>query len=124
TLTGFQTVNPGKGVFDGPTLEQAFQNEWDSSDGIYLEIYEALGLSLNGAVLDSTASGRTIGDWSDELDARRRNDWSASPELPEPYPLTHSHTFVRTLAGAGNEIYHYVHPTKCGIDYASSPGTE
>lgn len=126
SLTGFQTQNVAKGVATPADLEQTFQNAFDSSDAVFIEIYEGLftySESVNGGVLDALASGWTIADWNDEYNERRRIDWT-TVELPDPKPLTHSHTFTRTQAGAGSEIRFYVHGQKCGVDDPTHLGTE
>lgn len=126
SLTGFQTINAANGVASSPDLELALQNAMDSSDAVFVEIYASrfMDAEENGLVLDPTASGLDLGGWSDAFEDRRRNDWLTA-ELPDPRPLEHTVTVTRTLTlPYGNEIHHYIHASKCGIDYAALPGTE
>ena len=71
TITGFQTVNLSR-VSTAAQLEAALQNAFQSSDGSFVEIYEEvfwLATNSNGGVLPS---GKTIGGWAADFDARRR----------------------------------------------------
>ncbi len=84
-VTGYQDVAGVTNVFD---LESTFQNEWDNSDGVFLEVYEGIGLLGDTQRLPS---GMTIGQWADRFHERRR---ALFPTLQDPFPLSHRHTFV------------------------------
>lgn len=114
-VTGFQTNN-ASGVPDSVALESTLQNAWDNSDAVFLEIYEQRlwEAESSGGVLDPAASGRTLGEWAEELHDRRRTDPNLTA-LGDPLPLLHAHRFTRTLAGSGYESYYYVHGSKCGV---------
>ena len=115
-VTGFQTVNRGK-VDTLSALDATFLNALDNSDAVFVEAYESLLWEADqiGGVLDLAAAvPRTLADWSNEFNKRRRNNHFTSLGLPDPYPKTHSHTFTRTIGAVGNEIYHYVDPASCG----------
>lgn len=125
SLTGFQTIDASNGVATLPELELALQNAMDSSDAVFVEIYQSrfLEAEQNGKVLDPTASNLDLGGWSDAFEDRRRLDW-VTAELPDPRPLEYTITVTRTLdLPYGNELLHYIHASKCGIDYADF-GTE
>jgi hypothetical protein len=112
-VTGFQTNN-ARGVATSVELESTFQNAWDNSDGIFVEIYEQLfwKAEVAGPVLDPNASGRTIADWANLFHERRRRDWGA--KLGDPFPLTHSHVFKRTInSQTDNQLFYYINPSRC-----------
>lgn len=113
--TGYQTNNPS-GVPDSIALEATLQNAWDNSDGVFVEIYESRFWEpeVSGGVLDPAASGRTLGEWAEELHDRRRSDPNLTA-LGEPLPLFHAHTFTRTQAGSGYQSFYYVHGSRCGM---------
>jgi len=122
-VTGFQTENASKNVSNPIELESTLQNAWDNSDAIFVEIYEQRfwEAEVGGPVLNPNASGRTIGDWANLFHERRRNDWAA--KIPEPFPLTHSHVFKRTInSPTANQLFYYVNPSKCGAGNAASFG--
>lgn len=105
-VTGYQTVAGLETLFN---LEAAFQNAWDNSDAIFVEIYEnfALGADANGL-----PSGASLGEWAERFHQRRREMW---PDLPDPFPTTYQHTFTRTvLAGSADPLLHYVSGAHCG----------
>ncbi|MEZ4221365.1 MAG: hypothetical protein R3B13_10610 [Polyangiaceae bacterium] len=111
-LTGFQTSNATK-VGSLPELESALENSWSNSDAVFCEVYEQMAwraVHAPGRVLDSSASGRTLGQWADAFHSRRR---SAFPELGEPYPLLHAHTFKRPSGASGVLRFSYMNGTKC-----------
>jgi hypothetical protein len=116
-ITGYQTSNP-KQVATGDQLQDVFENLYDHSEGVFLEIYEDVLWRVsktNGGILRNgvAPAGRTIRDWSDQLDTRRRAGWPvATTGLPDPAPSTHRFVFHRTTATAG-EMYTYVHANKC-----------
>jgi len=106
-ITGFQTNN-ANAVFDGVTLDATFDNLWDNSDGVYLEIYEQRLWEADDDVLDADdAVPRTLADWDARLDTRR------------PKPLTHSHTFTYTGDGDYQYLW-YAHGNKCNAPGGSS----
>ena len=41
-------------------------------------------------------------------------DWAADFDTRRSAPTIHRHTFTRTLTGGGNQIFHYIHGSKCG----------
>lgn len=113
-VTGFQTNN-SKGVANPEELESALQNAWDNSDAIFLEIYELRLLEAEwvGPILDPTASGQTIGDWTDRFHQRRREDWIPQG-IPDPFPPVHRHTFRRTTAAEPqDQLLYYINASKC-----------
>lgn len=106
-VTGYQTVNNLADLFE---VESALQNAWDNSDAVFLEVYETIGLAADGAGLPS---GMTLGDWAERFHQRRR---SAFPEIPDPFPMTHRHSFTRTTSGSTPQQLYYVNPAKCPGD--------
>ena len=99
-VTGFQTNNT-KQVKNPALLDQTFQNLWENSDGVFLEIYERLLWEAGSDVLDPTAiEPRTIAQWDARLESRR------------PKPQVHSHTFTYTGGGGLQHVW-YVHGQKC-----------
>jgi len=110
-ITGFQTVNASE-VNDTSDLDLTFQNEWDNSDGMFLEIYEDLFWLAENTNRGVLPSGKTIAAWNDELHKRR-----IDPAFPNyaaagnPFPSTYSFTFKGT--GAPQNLY-FVHGAKCG----------
>lgn len=115
-LTGFQTLNRD-GVSTREELDLTFQNTWDNSDGMFLEIYEDMfWLAENTARGILPRSGKTIGQWADQFH-QRRND----PVFPNfiaaknPFPITHSVLINRTNAGTAAQTLTYIHGMKCGL---------
>jgi len=97
-ITGYQTNN-AKGVATPAELDSTFQNLWDNSDGVYLEIYEQRLWEAGSDVLDPTATEpRSIASWDAQLDLRR------------PKPMVHQHTFT---ADGNDQTFWYVHGQKC-----------
>lgn len=118
-ITGFQTNN-AQGVGTPVELEAAFENARVNSDAVFVEIYEQRlweAENLSGGVLDPAATGWTIGEWADKFHDRRLH----VPQ-PDPFPMIHRHTFQRTLAGGGNQIIHYMNPSKCGATGTTNYG--
>jgi len=114
-VTGFQTNN-ASGVSNPIELESTLQNAWDNSDAIFVEIYEQefWEAETAGPVLNPNASGRTIGDWANLFHERRRNDWAS--KIPDPFSLTHSHVFKRTIdSQTDSQLFYYVNGSKCGV---------
>ena len=103
-VTGYQTVNS---LADLADLESALENEWDNSDGIFLEIYQGLGLAAEAQVLPS---GMTLADWAERFHGRRREDF---PQIPDPFPLTHRHTFSNTHVDGASLEFSYVGRLDC-----------
>jgi hypothetical protein len=118
-VTGFQTNN-AKGVANPIELESALQNAWDNSDAVFLEIYEQRlwQAETAGPILDPGASGRTIGEWAEMFHERRRDFWA--DQIPDPFPMTHRHTFRRTTGSeSDDQLLYYMNSAKC--DLGSSP---
>lgn len=114
-VTGFQTENASKLVSNPIELESTFQNGWDNSDAIFIEIYEDRFWEAEtaGPVLNPNASRRTIEDWANVYHERRRNFWAS--KIPDPFPLEHRHVFKRTIGtNPRNQLFYYVNPSKCG----------
>jgi hypothetical protein len=114
-VTGFQTSH-----LDAPSqLDATFANLVDNSDGVFLEVYESRfweAAHASDTVLDPNGSGRTLAEWRDVLDARRR-DRATYPTFPEdPFPAVHRFTFA---ADAGAQTLTYVNPVRCGRPGAS-----
>jgi hypothetical protein len=106
-VTGFQTVNE---LTNLTLLESAISNEWDNTDGIFLEVYQANALS---AITANFPSGRALGDWNELFHQRRRGQgvWT---NLAEPFPLTFRHTFVHTATNtSAPQLFYYLDPAKC-----------
>lgn len=111
-LTGYQTTNKND-INNQTHLDLAFQNLWDNTDAMFLEIYEDVfwfAENTNRGILPR--SGKTLGGWAEDLH-KRRND----PIFPQytaagnPFPASYSYTF-RT---AGTQTLSYVHGMKCGL---------
>ena len=99
-VTGFQTVN---GLTNLALVEAAITNEWNNSDGVFLEVYESAAFT---AATNALPSGHTLGYWNEQFHARRR---VAFPNIPEPFPLTHAHKFTRTETNtAAPQMFYYV----------------
>lgn len=122
-ITGYQTSNP-KQVTTGDQLQDIFENLYNNSDGVFLEIYEEVlwrASNTNGGVLRNgvAPAGRTIRQWSNELDVRRRAGWpTATTLLPSPTPITHRFVFTRN-ASPQIQTYTYVHSNKCAESQAN-----
>lgn len=112
-VTGYQTVNQA-GVSDNTQLDLAFQNVWDNTDGIYLEIYEDRfweGANLNRGILPR--SNKTLAAWADDFHRRRVDPaFRQHTAAGNPFPFTYSYTFQRT--DSGSATYNYIHGMKCG----------
>ncbi len=115
-VTGFQTNNE-TGVANAADTDSALQNELINSQGVFIELYEERfweAVHQPNGVIDPLGSGRTMAQWANEFQSRRR---TAFPSIPDPFPATYRHTFTRTQQ-AGNQTYYYVHGAKCGIGNA------
>ena len=122
-ITGFQTNNK-KGVANPIELESTLQNAWDNSDAVFVEIYEQRlwEAELAGPVLDPNGSGLTIGEWAERFHMRRLSDWIPG-ELPDPFPLTHQHTFKRKgPAKAERQRLYYINGSKCHTGESTNYG--
>ncbi len=119
-ITGLQT----SAVRNSRDLQSALENAWRNSPAVFVEIYEDRfwEAQAGGPVLGPGASTpRTIGQWAERFHERRRNDW---PRVPDPFPLTHSHTFRRTSASkAEKEVFHYIHGSKWAAEQTDDYGT-
>jgi hypothetical protein len=123
-VTGFQTENASKNVGDPIELDSTFQNAWDNSDAIFVEIYEQRFWEAEtaGPVLNPNASGRTIADWANKFHERRRADW-VPRGLADPFPLAHRHTFKRTInSTTDTQILYYINGSKCGTGGSANYG--
>jgi|GEM_PF-3715009 len=110
-LTGFQTVNKSQ-VGTREALDLTFQNLWDNSDGMFLEIYEDLfWVAENTARGVLPRSGKTLGGWAEDLH-KRRNDavFANFVAAKNPFPTTHS-----VAMNSGARTLTYVHGMKCGL---------
>jgi dienelactone hydrolase len=112
-VTGYQTIND---LLTDGDVDSALQNAWDNSDGIYVELYERNALQIEGKVLPS---GKTSGQWAEDFHARRRANF---PQLGDPFPLVHRHTFTRSGADSGTQVLTYVTGNPCPGDAASLVG--
>ena len=115
-VTGFQVV---AGITNLSDLESAFTNEWDNSDGIFLEIYQANALS---AIATGLPSGRTLGDWNEKLHQRRQGPgvWT---NVADPFPLKYQHSFVRTATNTSEpQVFNYVDPALCQANGGTNYG--
>jgi len=105
-------------------LESTFQNAWDNSDAIFVEIYEQRFWEAEtaGPVLNPNASGLTIGQWANRFHERRRTFWLPRG-LADPFPLTHHHTFRRTISSTTeNQVFYYINGSQCGAGGSANYG--
>ncbi len=118
-ITGYQH---GSGHVVTPLqLEQSYQNLYNNSDGVFVEIFElALWRSgvggLNALPLDPAAAPpRTLEQWTTRLHDRRRRVYPQSNvAFPDPTPTTHQVSF--TVPG----IYPYINAGRCGFAAGTS----
>lgn len=120
-VTGFQTQN-ANGIANPADVDSVLQNELTNSQGIYVELYEEriweASRQPNG-VVDPLGSGRTMAQWAEQLNSRRRTLFA---NIPDPYPTTYRFTFH----ASGNQTLYYVNGSKCaaaGTIVISSTGT-
>ena len=115
-ITGFQTRNRSD-VLTTADLDSTFQNTWDNSDGVFLEIYEQSfweAVNNNKGVLPT--SGKTLGGWAEDLHRRR-----VDPVFPNftaagnPFPTTFSRTLRNANADGAPQTLTYIHGSKCGL---------
>ena len=109
-VTGLQTTNAGSPkdapcsdptrVCDPDSLYSALQNGASNAPHVvFVEVYEERFWEEKmrvGARYPTASGKRTVGQWDDFFHTRRR---ALFPDLPNPEPTTHSHTFARTQAG-------------------------
>jgi hypothetical protein len=110
-------------VGTGAALDATLLNALDNSDAVFVEAYESVLWTIRqaGGPLDATAAvPRTLADWDEEFDVRRRSSQFAA--LADPYPSTHRHTFTRPSSAVGALIYHYVDPSRCAQSSAHDYG--
>ncbi len=114
-ITGFQTNNLSM-ISTPNDLDSAFQNAWDNSDGVFVEIYEEVfwvAQNTRNGVLPITS--KTVGDWAAEFHRRRVDPIFANfTRAGNPFPSTYSFTFNRTISGSGAQTFNFVHGSKCG----------
>ncbi len=112
-ITGFQTNNLAQ-VATPTDLDQTFQNQWDNTDGVFLEVYERmlwLSENTNGGVL--LDSGKTIGNWAADFHQRRKDPiYPHFVTAGDPFPAEYNHTF--TNPETTTQYLHYIHGMKCG----------
>lgn len=121
-VTGFQTNNDSK-VGTPELLQETFGTLRDEApQAVFMEIYEQrlweAERTNNGLLVPDDAQAmntNTVAEWNELLHARR-TDAAIFPDLPDPFPLTFSHTFHRTIP-SGPETLYYIHGAKC----ASAP---
>lgn len=117
-VTGWQTSNEEK-VANPADTDSTLQNALLNSRGVFVELYEERfweAVRQPNGIIDPLGSGRTMAQWVNEFQSRRR---SLFPSIPDPFPTTYRHTFTRTLpSSAGNQTLYYVHGSKCGIGNA------
>ena len=120
-VTGFQTNNE-TGVANPSDVDSTLQNELINSQGVFIELYEERfweAVHQPNGVIDPLGSGKTMAQWASDLHSRRRTLFAS---IPDPFPTTYRHTFTRTLpAQNGNQVFYYVHGSRCGIGNAQ-PG--
>jgi hypothetical protein len=116
-VTGFQTSNEEK-VSNPADTDSTLQNALINSQAVFVELYEERfweAVRQPNGIIDPLGSGRTMAQWSNEFQSRRR---ILFPTIPDPFPTTYRHTFTRTLTTAGNQTFYYVHGSKCGLTNA------
>ncbi len=89
-----------------------------------MEIYEQRlwEAETAGPILDPNATAQTIGDWTERFHLRRQTDWIPKG-LPDPFPMTHEHTFDRPGKSATDELHlYYINGSKCAIDDVGNYG--
>ncbi|MEZ4400299.1 MAG: hypothetical protein R3B06_09795 [Kofleriaceae bacterium] len=117
TLTGFQTNNATGGVPDAAALDATFVNletaaiAPNAPESTWLEIYEERQWEVQqqGGVVDPAGSGRTLGGWGQLLRDRRDALFPAYGAASPSYHLVRVHYTI----GGGNQIIHFVDPSKC-----------
>jgi hypothetical protein len=115
-VTGWQTQNAEK-VSNAADTDSALQNALSNSQGVYVELYEERfweAVHQPNGIIDPLGSGRTMAQWVNELQSRRRTLFST---IPDPFPTTVRHTFTRTVS-QGNQTFYYIHGSKCGVGNA------
>ena len=114
-ITGYQTQNLRE-VNSADDVDRTFQNLWDNTDGVFMELYESVLWKVsnnNGSVLPVT--GKTLAAWTEQLHARRTDKTFPSYiAAGNPFPTTFSDRFVKTTKGSDPQTLVYVHGMKCG----------
>ena len=114
-ITGFQTTNLSS-INTAEDLDSSFQNAWDNSDAVFIEVYEEVfwvAQNTKNGVLPVT--GKTVGGWAADFHRRR-----VDPIFPnftragDPFPTAYSFTFNRTEAGTAAQTFNFVHG---GLDH-------
>jgi hypothetical protein len=113
-ITGFQTTND---LLTDEDVDSALRNAWENSDGIYVELYERNAQQIEDKVLPS---GLTALQWAARFHDRRR---TAYPQVPDPFPAVHRHTFSRTAPGGAAQAHPYVTTTACATATAAQRGS-
>jgi hypothetical protein len=116
-LTGFQTGNASEDVVDAATLDSAFTNIMDNSDGVFLEAYEQRHWEtrIHESHGDSQPSHNRLIDWAGLLDQRRSTDAVTFTTLADPNTRTFRHYFGFLPVGAQPKTIYYYNPTRCGV---------
>lgn len=125
SVTGFQTVNLTQ-VNTLQHLDQTLLNGLDNSDAVFFEVYEELLWLAHHTpgVLDPAATTpRTLLDWANQFNRRRRNAHFTDNGLPDPYPTEHRHSFVRPAPVTDDEYVHFTDPAYCEATGPSAIGT-
>jgi uncharacterized protein (TIGR03437 family) len=114
-ITGYQTTNRAS-VNTTADLDSAFQNMWDNTDSVFLEIYEELlWLADNNKAGVLPTSGKTVGGWADDLHKRRIDAiYSNFTKAGNPFPTSYTFTFNRTNQTGAQQTFYFVHGSKCG----------
>ncbi|MFO0761324.1 MAG: right-handed parallel beta-helix repeat-containing protein [Byssovorax sp.] len=113
-LTGFQTVNDDGGVRNLTDLDATINNQWQSSDGVFLEIYDEVLTVSQANYTFVGPSGHSLGAWALKLHNRLKGtDTTTAWGTAETFPDRHRHTFTRTIASSKAQIFHYVHAARC-----------
>ena len=132
-VTGLQTTNAGNPAIPVRRPDPGLQPRdpaLGAAERRQQRAERRLRRGLRGAVLGRedavgarypTASGkRTVGQWDDFFHTRRR---TLFPDLPDPEPTTHAHTFARTQAGTAPQSLRYANGSTCAAPLQSLPGS-
>jgi hypothetical protein len=103
-VTGFQTTSD---LTNLALVASAISNQWNSTDAIFLELYEGAVLAAQTNLLPS---GETLGHWNERFHVRRRAMWA---NIADPFPLAHAHTFTRTETNTrAPQMFYYVNAAR------------
>ena len=119
-VTGYQTNNTSK-VNTLEDLDSTLLNGKENSDAVFIEVYEDLiwlAGRTAGALDPAAADPRTLREWNQVFNKRRRNIDAYLETLPDPYPKEHSHVFENTTGA--DLVYWYTDPMRCD---ATNPDT-